>query len=269
MGEFLNRIISEWGVLGLVLIGVCYLIYLITENKNRPAEKRISNKTISNKIDDVITKLDSSIDRAISIEALNNKLYELLELIIYERHDHSKMFEDRIKLGEDIHSQLKEYNLRIGSDHIFVGSFHNGNSSITGIPYYKFDIIAERFKYDMNDQDLEFAPLYKDSDLSRFDKLPALLMQTGVIYFKVPPTGYTDLSEYDDIIWRRMRSRGIQQIALRLLRDSSGTASGFVGVIKFDDNPLDIKELDMCGSKMEGIYHKNEKKLSKIYVNQE
>ena len=144
-----------------------------------------------------------------------------------------------------------------------MGSFHNGNSSLSGIPYYKFDIIAERFSPTKVKRDCEFAHMYKNSDILRYDTLPILLVQNGSIYFKVPEEGECEISNYDDIIWRRMRGRGIKQIAIRLTKDSKNTPSGFVGVVKYDDAELKLEYLDECGRDLEEIYKDAELKEEK------
>jgi hypothetical protein len=173
---------------------------------------------------------------------------------------HLKQLDDLMKLGPKLHRIIQTANINIGGDHIFVGSFHNGNSSLSGIPYYKFDIIAERFSPVKVQQDCEFAHMYKDSDILRFDMLPSLLEQQNIISFKVPAEGDIELANFDDIIWRRMRGRGIRQIALRITRDSKGTPSGFVGVVKYDLNDMKLEHLESCGRDLEEIYKEAELK---------
>lgn len=283
MDNIISQIIAEWGTLGIVITILGYLIYDSWKvSKNRKdnndramnaisgLDSKLDNKIgilskeiriVDQKVDNVIDNFNDKID---FVQDQIDKLPEAhIDVIkefgkIKEEHDHSKMFDDLVKLGPNLHQIMKSGIEDTKADHMFIGSFHNGNKSLTGIPYYKFDIIAERFKPDKVEHDCEFAYMYKDADILRFDMLPTMLLQQELLHFNVPAEGETELSDIDDIIWRRMRGRGIRQIALRLLKDSKDTPSGFVGIVKYDFEELNLNELDKCGSKLEMEYHKAE-----------
>lgn len=281
MESIISQVIAEWGTFGLILILIAYLVYdswKSTKNRKDNNEKainavsRVADKVdnldmkisiVNDKVDDVSEIFDNRIDK---LEKTVNDLpqlhlEELQALTVKQQAEHTKMMLDLLRLGPNLHNVLREYNDKINGDHIFIGSFHNGNKSITGIPYYKFDIIAERFKTDIVEQDCEFAHMYKDADILRFDRLPILLVQKSILHFTVPEEGTPELAELDDIIWRRMKGRGIRQIALRILRDKSNTPSGFVGVVKYDFEELNIDMLDICGKELEANYHNAENNI--------
>lgn len=281
MESIISQVIAEWGTFGLILILIAYLVYdswKSTKNRKDNNEKainavsRVADKVdnldmkisiVNDKVDDVSEIFDNRIDK---LEKTVNDLpqlhlEELQALTIKQQVEHTKMMLDLLRLGPNLHNVLREYNDKINGDHIFIGSFHNGNKSITGIPYYKFDIIAERFKTNIVEQDCEFAHMYKDADILRFDRLPILLVQKSILHFTVPEEGTPELAELDDIIWRRMKGRGIRQIALRILRDKSNTPSGFVGVVKYDFKELNIDMLDICGKELEANYHNAENNI--------
>ena len=274
MDAIISQIVSQWGVFGLLLIGIGYIIW---DNWRINKSKRNDNNMIMstmnniggkinilqekiNIVDDKVVELKSQVDNRIGlieqkVDQLPMSNLQHIDIVNAEKHKiHLKQMDDLMKLGPKLHRIIQVANNNIGSDHIFVGSFHNGNSSLSGIPYYKFDIIAERFAPTKISRDCEFAHMYKDSDILRYDTLPSLLVQQGLIHFVVPSEGDIELSNYDDIIWRRMRGRGIKQIAIRLTRDSNGSPSGFVGVVKYDMNKLNLNYLDECGRELEEIY---------------
>lgn len=280
MESIITQLIAEWGTFGLVLFGIGYLVWdniKIARNKKDNSEKVVTEiKGLSDKIDNISERVDL-ID--VKVDEFKNQLDTKIELVedridsVPQNHintlnelnnkkisTHLKQINDLMKLGPKLHRIIQDANDRIGSDHIFIGSFHNGTSSLSGIPYCKFDIIAERFSPAKVCYDCEFAHMYKDSDILRFDVLPSLLVQEGMLHFHVPADGDIELSQYDDIIWRRMRGRKIRQIALRLTRDSNGTPSGFVGVVKYDHGELHLKYLDECGAMLEEIYKEAELK---------
>ena len=176
---------------------------------------------------------------------------------------HKKQFADRLKLGPQLHKTLNLFRSRINADHIFIGSFHNGNESLTGIPYYKFDIIAERFRPDKVARDIEFAFMYKDADLLRHDMLPQEVVQNNTVHYIIDKDGNSPLKDIDDIIYRRMVGRDIKQLAISLLREPNGSASGFVGCVRYDYEDIDLKELRECGDELELIYATNDKLVMK------
>lgn len=283
MGSIISQFITEWGTFGAVLFAIGWMVY---DNWKTGKEKKNNGSSVQTSIDKLGGKMDNLQDK---IGLVNNKVDEFKSQVderinimeekidrmpsdniekindLNEQHKktHLKQLDDLVRLGPKLHRIIQESNTKIGSDHIFVGSFHNGNSSLSGIPYYKFDIIAERFSPVKVARDCEFAHMYKDADILRFDTLPILLVQQGQVHFNVPEEGEIDMMSYDDIIWRRMRGRGIRQIALNVLRDSKNTPSGFVGVVKYDEGEMNLKYLEECAKELEEIYHESELKEKK------
>lgn len=280
MDTIISQFITEWGTLGAILFAIGWMVW--DSRKTNKFKNTQNNETLvvvkglGDKIDNLSDKIklvDKKVESVKSqvdakIEILEEKVDTIPENHIIKMQDiktqedlaHLKQMDDLMKLGPTLHKIIRNANQIIGSDHIFVGSFHNGNSSLSGIPYYKFDIIAERFSLNKVARDCEFAHMYKDADILRFDALPSLLEQNTMVHFSVPEEGDVQLAAYDDIIWRRMRGRGIKQIALRLTRDSKGSPSGFVGVVKYDNTKMNLDALDNCAIELEGIYHNAEVK---------
>ena len=252
------KIAMELGAYGVLLALAAYLLYhYIKTNKSND----VSNdaiKELKSDLKDFINASNtrfSSLEKAILDMKTNNPVITNISI----KNEHSKQFLDRLKLGQHIHTSLRNFCNRINADHIFVGSFHNGNESITGIPYYKFDIIAERFAKNKVEDDIEFAFMYKDADLLRHDLLPSEVIQQGLVHYVIDEDENSYLEEVDDIIYRRMLGRGIKQLALSLLHDPTGMPSGFVGCVRYDYNEIDMHELKECGKELEHIYELNEK----------
>lgn len=261
------KIITELGSFGLLLALAGFIVYTYIKNGGIG-----TGKTNMDEFKSILAT--NTADIKADIKVVNNKV-DLLESRIERVEDkcgndiiksqtHTKQFLDRLKLGPQIHKTLNNFRTRINTDHIFIGSFHNGNESITGIPYYKFDIIAEKFKRNKSDGDIEFAPMYKDNDLLRHDLLPSEVVQNSYVHYIINEDGSSDLEDIDDILYSRMLGRGIKQLALSVLRDPSGTPSGFVGCIRFDYEKMDIHELIECGRELEIDYANNEKMVNSM-----
>lgn len=270
------KIVSELGSMGLLLCIAGFVIYHYIKNAPKASKEREEMKTaFVGAIERLNAKLDTSITMLTSrISSVESNLASVKSEIKSEivasdtaaiaalKPSHPKQFLDRLKLGPQLHKTLNAFRARINADHIFIGSFHNGNESITGIPYYKFDIIAERFRPDKVDRDIEFAFMYKDADLLRHDLLPSEVVQMGIVHYVIDEDGSSPLADIDDIIYRRMVGRNIKQLAVQLLRDPSGTPSGFVGCVRYDYDKIDLQELKDCGSELENVYAVNEQLIN-------
>lgn len=267
--ENIVTLVTELGSFGLLLGLAGFIIYSYIKNQSalknsnnddiKELKQLLKDNTadIKKSIDAVNNRVDSlEINVSTNINGLNARLHALENC---GKTSHPKQFLDRLKLGPQLHKTLNMFKARINSDHIFIGSFHNGNESITGIPYYKFDIIAERFRPDKVDRDVEFAHMYKDADLLRHDLLPSEVVQRGIVHYVIDKDGKSELADVDDIIYRRMLGRDIKQLAVSLLRDPSGTPSGFVGCVRYDYEDIDLQELKDCATELENIYAVNEK----------
>ena len=258
------KLITELGSFGLLLGLAGWIIY--TYIKDRSHTKGTTDKS------DIKSMIDDSLaDIKTSINGICSRVSELEDVVstikigstIPDKPSHPKQFLDRLKLGPQLHKTLNAFRARINADHIFIGSFHNGNESITGIPYYKFDIIAERFRPDKVERDIEFAFMYKDADLLRHDLLPSEVVQMGTVHYIIEKDGSSNLEDIDNIIYRRMIGRDIKQLAISLLRDpNNGTPSGFVGCVRYDYEKIDLQELKDCSVELENVYSINEQLIN-------
>lgn len=275
--EGIISIVTELGSFGLLIALAGFIIY--TYVKDNSSGKKAKESSVN--MDDIKTMFDDNtkdIKQSISKQSERlDTLERTVSMQIGHVHDrlntiesnadksstHTKQFTDRLKLGPQLHKTLNTFRNRINADHIFIGSFHNGNESLTGIPYYKFDIIAERFRPDKVERDIEFAFMYKDADLLRHDLLPTEVVQRNTVKYIIDEDGSSELKDIDDIIYRRMLGRNIKQLAISLLRDPDGTPSGFVGCVRYDYEEIDTDELRACGDELEQVYAANDKLISK------
>lgn len=257
------KLVTELGSFGLLLGLAGWIIYNYVKDNHKSPKRDDLKFELKNEVKQVIS--DSIHDIKTTITSISNRVNNLEQKLTQPINDvpakpsHPKQFLDRLKLGPQLHKTLNTFRTRINADHIFIGSFHNGNESITGIPYYKFDIIAERFRPDKVDRDIEFAFMYKDADLLRHDLLPSEVVQRGIVHYIIDEDNNSILADIDNIIYRRMIGRDIKQLAISLLRDPSGTPSGFVGCVRYDYEKIDLAELKDCGSELENVYAINEK----------
>lgn len=273
--EGIVKLITELGSFGLLLGLAGFIIYNHFKDSKATAGKKenVSFENIEKLLSDNTSELKTiiaatneridSVERSVSMQI--GHIHDRIDNIesCDKSSEHTKQFADRLKLGPQIHKTLNTFRTRVNADHIFIGSFHNGNESLTGIPYYKFDIIAERFRPDKVERDIEFAFMYKDADLLRHDLLPTEVVQRGTVKYIIDENGNSELKDIDDIIYRRMIGRNIKQLAISLLCDPSGTPSGFVGCVRYDYEDIDLTELKECGLELEQVYATNEKLISK------
>lgn len=278
MDLIIAEIIKDWGLMGALLIGMGWMIYDIRKSsKNNKADSDSVKKHVSQEIgllDKKIDIVDHKVDCVESnlhdrIDSISTRLDDLPEAnadVAQKRaddanKDHIKQITDLMLLGDSIHKTLKKYTKLTKADHIFIGSFHNGNSNLSGIPFCKFDLISECYADKKIKHDHEFAPVYKDSDILRYGSLFSVILQNDCMHFNVDPEGQNDMAQYEDIIWRRMVGLGIKQMAIKILRDPDNIPSGFVGIVRYDNKEMNMEELIRCGTELERVYSINKYKI--------
>lgn len=271
-------IMQEWGLLGIMTVGLVYIIYDNWKNNRRRQDDSKELKTdIKNHVTEQIQIVDKKIDivdhKVDGVESTLNDRIDILSkridslpedsvaATLHQRNidndTHIKQIQDVMLLGEDLYKTMKSHISLINADHLFIGSFHNGNSNLSGIPFCKFDIISECFSDNMVAHDHEFAPVYKDSDILRYGSLFSVIFQNQMMKFTVDPDGENTLSKYEDIIWRRMYGLGIKQMAVCILKDPDNIPSGFLGVVRYDMEEIDMNALRLCSKELERIYSVN------------
>lgn len=261
MDTLITEVVANWGAFGIILACALYIIYdYIKSAKSRAEQHDDDLKTITKSIEHKFSDLEEGLnDRFIKIETKITKLSDKIidEIQDIDSKEEHMDIQNLVKIGPKLHSVLQNYKQLIGIDHIFMGSFHNGISSITGIPYYKFDIIAERFNPEDNLQDIEFAPRYKNVDLLQFDKLPVALFNKDILYYEINNDYSSDMQQMSEIVYHRMVSRGVKQLVAIILRDSEGIPSGFICGINYSHKNIIYSELKECRIEIEKIYCKN------------
>lgn len=264
MDNFVSESISQWGAFGLIISCALYIIYDYIKNgkRNSRGESNITEEQITRIVDNRIESLSGNIDDKMC--EMENKMVDLTNNIINniqsinKKREHMNI-QDLAKIGPKLHSTLAEYKDEIKVDHIFIGSFHNGLTSITGIPYYKFDIIVERFNPEENLQDVEFAPRYKNVDLLQYDKLPIALFNKEILYYEVNDDYTSDMQKMSEIVYHRMITRGVKQLVAIILLDENDVPNGFICGINYTKKELNYIKLKECRFELERIYKENKK----------
>lgn len=225
----------------------------VKDNNNRLNALSDRFNELQDDFDEKVTYLETRVNQM----PVENIVKAFTEADRIKAENEQKIFLDTLRLGNRADELLEEYTKKINCTHIFVASFHNGTSSLTGNPYFKFDIIKEAYHpIDIQENDHPFEPVYRDCQLSLLGKLPALLVDKKLLYFKVDKDNNCEMEKYDNIIINRMRGMGIKQIALHVAYDND-LVSGFVGCVKYDNVPMDITQLVDCTHKLELIYKRN------------
>lgn len=283
MENIVSEMITQWGTFGLLMLFAIWIIWsnikdgVGVDKRSKNESKSASNETLAelmatliSSLSEKIDKIDDKVDRLeINSNNINNRLtvvetkinnqpqafYNHMEKIHQAKQEaHNKMMEDQMRLGPELHKILEDYKIKMHANHIFLGSFHNGTTNISGIPYCKFDLIAEKFSPEDVERDIEYSFIYKDTDILRHNKLPITVVNEGMVHYVIDENGHSELSEIDDVIYRRMIGRDIKQLAVHVTRDEKGKPSGFVGCTRYDYEDIDLSELKNCARELEIIY---------------
>lgn len=295
MDTVVGEIISNYGSFGILIL---FAIYIIYEKIKQSGETKTSEQNMQGCADHILQQISSVRDdmrvsistidehlkslkenfnikhellnkRLINLEdKINNQSDEFIQGIkdfnIQSMNEHNERLLHQIELGPKIHRILGRYLDIIECDHIVLGAFHNGVSSLNGIPFAKFDIIAEKFHPSKNIYDVEFAPMYKNVDIFLHNKLPVILIQDEYIHFDIyEDEEQCELDEIDDVLYRRLLGRGINQIALHILKDDNMIPIGFIACIKYNRDKMVERELKNCVTEIEDIYSQHSKAIGK------
>lgn len=288
MEEIIDSVYAQWGVFSIIVLAAGYIIFdNIKNNKNKNnANTKLDSiiedmsdikanipslkqqiQLVEKEVEIVNQKVDEKID--FYVENMSYRIGKLEEkmdrqpLDIVDKLDmraleatvkHNKQMINQITLAPKLHKIMSQYSDRIKCDHIFLGLFHNGTSSTTGIPFYKFDIVAEKFNPKKIKRDVEFAHMYKDMDILRHDRLPIELVQNEYVHYVIDENNQSSLMDIDDMLYRRMVGRDIKQLAINLLHDKTGNPLGFIGCVKYNYDELDFNELKNCAIELEKTY---------------
>lgn len=278
MDQVITQLLEQWGFAGAILLGLGYLIYIRIKDVRGQSKntKHIDDSidTLSQKVDDKFKVTNERIDVLNERVEDNHKQFEnrfeqiessisaqpgivmgqIRDKEIKDNAEHQEKFLAQFSSASKLNKILNTYIKSVNCDHIFVGYFHNGGTSLSGIPFCKYDIIAEKFKPGIRDNDVEFCPIYKDVNIYSHGDLPIFLTQNKYVYFKINDDLSSDLQDVDDILYRRMVGRKVKQILVHLLYDENGSPFGFVGGIEYEGDELDIDEIKECAKELENIH---------------
>ena len=282
VGAGISQLIGTWGTFGLVFVVMAWYIYNdiknnkfkkfksndLTDDKFEVVDKKIDilSQNLSDKYDDLsrdIKNIDKRVDNIEQkVAEQPNRVYDKFQDANKKKMElHAALLAGRINVGPKIHNILNIYSKLTGADHMAIGLFHNGTTTLTGIPYYKFDIVAEKFDLD-NENDYELAPLYKDTDIIRHDLLPLEIMQNTRMQYEIKPG--CRLQKIDTILYRKAYGLGTKHLAIGIFRDEKGVPAGFLGVANFNDTPIDMEEFDKCLLMLHQVYVEDMMKLNSI-----
>lgn len=262
MGHIGAELITQFGISGVIMVLLAYVIYEIISYKKKNTISRddlkMSIKNFENDVNNNFIKVDKRID---NIEEKVDENYEILSRRINEGPKefiktlenekkkemiyHKEEINNQIPLTPKISNILKIYLERIGCDHIFLGSLHNGSKSINGIPYLKYDIISERIRNGLINVNFKsFSSIYKDVNIMIHDNLPVVLSQQNSCHYIISDS--SELSVIDDILYRRCLANGVKQLSINLITDKDNYPIGFIGCIDYDIKKIDLNELSNC-----------------------
>ena len=246
MQEIFGQIVAQWGLVGVLGIAAGWIIY-DSFKKNKEMEKYYREKM--DEKNELISQMRGDynpIDSGLSTR-LDTILSRMDELEAKFDSTHPNFVEEEISkltaianIAPIIHSVLNSSIADIKADHMLVGLLHNGTHTITGTPFMKFDIVAEKFFPVRNPQDDELSGVYKDHDLMQHNRLPAVVLQGEARVFDIDAG---ELKDIDPYLNSKLVKRGVKYIAFDIFRDANGLPNGFVCVYSFGDRIV-IPELE-------------------------
>jgi len=264
MDNILIDLIARWGTAGLFVIAGGYIIW-DSWKKSKKIEEWFRDKVTAqesrSEVNNSLTKISDKLDGLKNehdtfCDEIRGRVATIEASISKHHPDHHHVELQRMTavthIAPSIHSLIAEGLKNCECDHIAVALLHNGNVSLSGIPYVKFGVIAEKYKPIHNPQDIDLTMRYKDEDITSHNRLPSCIVQNPQVEFEITPD--SPLIDIDPIIYNRCAAIGIKRIGFEAIRDIQGLTTGFTIIYKFDDSPLDMVSLHNTTSAIEDLY---------------
>lgn len=265
MTDVLVQGLSQWGTAGIIALAAGYVLW-DSWKKNKENDKWVreqmftaheSREKNSTSLTEISTSIREFREEHTTWRKEITQRVEAIESKIDKHHpDIDDMEAARLKAITCIAPALHQY-LAAGintckCDHIAMALLHNGSCNLSGIPYIKFDIIAEQFRPIHHPEDSDLISRYKDVDITTHNKLPMAIMQNPQVWFDINEE--SPLIDIDIITYRRCMERGIKKIAFQAIRDNKHMPTGFLVIYKFDDDPFDMEQLRITVDAIERSY---------------
>lgn len=262
MNEIVNEVILQWGFAGLLTLAAGYIIwdnYRSNAKARKDMEEKIKNASTTTDMQATLTSIQNKIEVIDSNHkdfqaTIESRLDEIEDKINNKNTDEGKRLEAIMKISPAIYTLLRTHVEDVSADHIGVALLHNGTYSVCGVPFLKFDIVAEKFFPIRNPQDAELAPIYKDEDIMLHNQLPASIVQNPRVVFDFEEGKKSPLEQLDTMLHRKIIARGIKHIVIEAFTDIHGATNGFVFAYSFKDEKLNIEEFSDLVKNIQEIY---------------
>lgn len=290
MDQILLETLAQWGAAGIIVFVAGYIIWnthkeekkikekyeekLLQINGNSDTESTEKTKdAIKECINEPIRQINSKIDSVVrtqeeyntKLDNINNKITDIESIVNGMVKDEPRHEADRLKklasLAPAINTVLNSNMTKMRADHIFIALLHNGVQGITGIPFIKQTVVAEKFDPLKNINDKEYLIFFKDDELTKHDKLPTAILMDGLVDITVDEDGSSMMDDLDAIAAHHMSKTGTKRIMFNILRDSNSIPMGYVCAFSYTTRDMDIKVFKEAAKLIEHIYNGVGKKI--------
>lgn len=229
----------------------------------KQAEAKKSREYINNNLSDIKDSVTAVRKDFEGFRKESQRRFDAIESKIY-KSDHHIIEAQRMhaitNIAPSINTIIRDGLDDCKVDHIAVCLLHNGTQTITGIPYIKFGVVAEKYKPIKHIHDVDLLSQYREEDIVSHNQLPACIIQNKNVIFNIAED--SPLVEIDPIVYAKCVKLGIEQIAFEAIRDIRGLITGFMMVYKFDEEEIDMNALHQTTSNIEVLYRNMMEQLS-------
>ena len=265
MANELIQALQQWGTAGLIAIAAGYVLYDAWK-KNKETEKWLRDQvksssescsTIRVDLGDITTSIkEMKEDNAEFREEIKQRVKTIEDKIDKRHPDHNRLEAVRLnaisQIAPSIHTIINDGLGNCKCDHIGVALLHNGSVSLSGVPYIKFGIIAEKYKPIRCPHDIDLSAKYKEEDIMQHNRLPSCVVQNKNIEFEIEDDSI--LVDVDPSLYLKCKNLGIKRIAFEAFQDIHGLTTGFIVIYKFNSEPFDMDALHSTANTIEHLY---------------
>lgn len=257
MIEIVLQIISQFGMPGIILCMLGYLAWDKYKTNKEQKEKGYKDfREVIHDINDRIQEMERKSDAAdTEIYDRMDRLEQRIEDINVTNHPTPEMEQAHINYSVEtypvIHTLLEHAKQSIDCDHIALAHFHNGTKGVTGIPFVKFTVVAEKYNPIEFPADDSLTERYVNMNMMAFDKMPQAMIQNDSVVFNIDDEKFQQI---DSKTYYNCLKKGIKRIAMKKFCDEEGRPIGFIICYRFREGVMNKTALDGCIQLLEGVY---------------
>lgn len=161
MQDIIVELVHQYGPGGVIIAALMVALVWLTNNKVSKKTEKVTSSV--DKLASALLEQNSKLSDTISNTVISTitdanketqkQMFELITSSINSinkgnKEEHMDNMENRISVGDEIYTIIKEINIKCRAARTILFEFHNSNENFDGLPFVKYDATAEHIERD-------------------------------------------------------------------------------------------------------------------------